>query len=135
MVSLRHVEKKKQERPKGKSQGQQGGASGGGPTAGTQAAAGGSQSQSNGKDHKHEGETVNTEIRATKKKIEILDGETVVAVYSKENKSWTFKTDTITVEAKNKLTLKCSNGETDIWGKPIKFNGGGPSVQPFTIPG
>lgn len=126
MVSLRHVEKKKQERPKGKSQGGQGGDSGGGATAGTLAESGGGQS--NGKDHKHEGETVNTEVRATKNKIEILDGETVVAVYSKQDKSWTFT-------AKNKLTVRCSDGPTEIWGKPIKFNGGGPSTQPFEVPG
>ena len=134
MVSLRHVNKKKQERPKGKSESSEGGDSGG-ASAGTRAAEGGGGDQSNGKDHKHEGETVNTEIRATKKKIEILDGETVVAVYNKEDKSWTFKTDKITVEAKNELTLKCSDGKTDIWGKPINFNGGGPTVPPFTVPG
>lgn len=136
MVSLRHVEKKKQERPKAKDQGGDQGQGGGAAGAQTRAESGGSSGgQSNGKDHKHEGESVNTEVRCTAKKIEILDGDTVVGVYDKQAKSWTFKTDKITVEAKNELTLKCSDGKTDIWGKPINFNGGGPSTQPFTIPG
>jgi hypothetical protein len=119
MVSLRHVEKKKQERPKG--QQQQGGS--------------GSSDQSNGKDHKHEGETVNTEIRATKKDIQILDGETVVAKYDKESGTWTFTSKNITLTAQEKMILKCSDGPTEIWGKPIKFNGGGTSTTPFEVPG
>jgi phage gp45-like len=134
MVSLRHVNKKKQERPKAQSGGDQAGGNGG-ASAGTRAASDGGGGQSNGKDHKHEGESVNTEVRCTKNKVEIYDGDTVVAVYNKQEKSWTFKTDKITVEAKNELTLKCSDGKTDIWGKPINFNGGGPTTPPFTVPG
>ncbi|MCA1452830.1 phage baseplate assembly protein [Bradyrhizobium sp. BRP22] len=120
MVSLRHVQKKKQERKKS---GQGGG---GGASAGTRE--GGQQQAANHEDYKHEGETVNTEVRATKNKIEILDGETVVATYDKQAKSWTF-------ESANKMTIKCSGGPTEIWGKPIKFNGGGTSTQPFEVPG
>ena len=124
MVSIRHVEKKKQDRPK---RGGNNGSSGGGSGA-----SGGGQSA---KDYKHEGETVNTEIRATKKDIQILDGETVVGRYDKASGTWTFTSKNITVTASDHLTLECTGGTTDIKGKPIKFNGGGPSTPPFTVPG
>jgi phage gp45-like len=108
MVSLRHVNKKKQERPKGKSQDQQGGESGGGggASAGTLAAEGGGGDQSNGKDHKHEGESVNTEVRATKNKIEIFDKDQVVAVYNREDGKWTFTSKNITLQAENDILIK-----------------------------
>ncbi|MET3969090.1 phage baseplate assembly protein [Bradyrhizobium sp. S3.9.1] len=128
MVSLRHVMKKKQERGSVGGSGS-GGGSGGGAT---RAAAGGSQSKS---DHKHEGEEVNTEVRATKKKIEIFDKDTAVATYDRQSGTWTFKSKNITMEASDKMILKCTNGPTEIWGKPIKFNGGGPSSPPFEVPG
>jgi len=124
MVSIRHVEKKKQDRPK---RGGNNGSSGGGSGA-----SGGGQSA---KDYKHEGETVNTEIRATKKDIQILDGDTVVGRYDKASGTWTFTSKNITVTASDHLTLECTGGTTDIKGKPIKFNGGGPSTPPFTVPG
>jgi len=128
MVSLRHVEKKKQDRPKKNQTGD----------------------QSNGKDHKHEGETVNTEIRATKKDIQILDGDTVVARYEKSSGQWTFtskkikieatdtmeiKAKTMTIEATQALTIRSSQDVLDLFGKPIKLNGGGPSTPPFQVPG
>jgi hypothetical protein len=136
MVSLRHVEKKKQDRPKrgGGGQSGSGGGSGGGAGAGTLDASSASGGQS-AQDYKHEGETVNTEIRATKKDIQILDGETVVARYDKASGTWTFTSKNITLTASDHMTLKCSNGPCDIWGKPINFNGGGPSTPPFTVPG
>jgi len=86
-VSIRHVEKKKQERPK---RGQQGssGASGGGASAGTQAASGQGGSQS--KDHKHEGESVNNEMRVSKKRIEFRTGDNVVGYYDKASSTWCF---------------------------------------------
>jgi phage gp45-like len=136
MVSLRHVEKKKQDRPKrgsGAQSGEGGADGGGGASAGTLAESGGSGGQK--QDYKHEGETVNTEIRATKKDIQILDGETVVARYEKSTGTWTFTSKNITLTASDHMTLKCSNGPCDIWGKPINFNGGGPSTTPFTVPG
>ena len=72
-ASLRHVVKKKQERPK----------SGG---------AGGAQQsqQSQDQDFKHEGESVNTEVRTTAKRIEFRVGDTVVGYYDKENSRWVF---------------------------------------------
>jgi hypothetical protein len=138
MVSLRHVEKKKQERPKRGGGGQSGngsgsgGASGGGVSA--RADSGGSSSGS-AQDYKHEGETVNTEIRATKKDIQILDGETVVGRYDKASGTWTFSSKTITLTASDSMTVECKNGTLDLKGKPIKFNGGGPETPPFQVPG
>lgn len=91
MVSLRHVEKKKQDRPKRGGGGQgQGGGQGGGASAGTLAdsgSAGGGQSSS--KDFKHEGETVNNEVRVTKGKVEIYTGDKTIAVYDKQSNVWT----------------------------------------------
>jgi Gp45 protein len=136
MVSLRHVEKKKQDRPKrgGGGQSGSGGGSSGGAGAGTLDSSSGGSGQS-AKDYKHEGETVNTEIRATKKDIQILDGETVVAKYDKGSGTWAFTSKHITLTASDSMTVECSNGALDIKGKPIKFNGGGPSTPPFTVPG
>jgi phage gp45-like len=89
-VSVRHVEKKKQER---KSQ-QQGGSSqggGGGASAGTLATSGSSGSSGQSKqDFKHEGETVNTEIRVTKGRIEFRSGDKVVGYYDKGSSTWVF---------------------------------------------
>jgi phage gp45-like len=131
MVSLRHVEKKKQERPKKQQGDQQQGQSG--ATPGTLAEAGGGQSS--GKDHKHEGETVNTEIRATKKDIQILDGDTVVARYTRSTGEWHFTSKKMKFEAENTFEIRCKEGPLDLWGKPINFNGGGPTTPPFTVPG
>ena len=103
-------------------------------------------------DHVHEGkkDQVNTEIRASAKKIEILDGETVIAVYTKEDKSWKFSgfkkldievdeeitvtSPKVTVEATDSMLIECT-AVLDIKGKPINFNGGGPTIPPFTVPG
>lgn len=120
MVSLRHVEKKKEERGN-VGQGGEGGNEGMTPTQYAEV-------QKKRQNYKHEGETVNTEIRATKNKIEILDGTTVVAVYDKSAKSWTFT-------AQSKITIRCEGGPTEIWGKPIKFNGGGNASDPFEVKG
>lgn len=75
-VSVRHVEKKKQDRPKrgGGQQGQSGGQSS-------------SQSQQN---FKHEGESVNLEMRVSKKRIEFRSGDTVVGYYDKASSTWVF---------------------------------------------
>lgn len=143
MVSLRHVEKKKQQRQRGQQGVGQGGGSGGGSgvsisqfdATGGSGSTGGSQTQPGAKDFKHEGETVNTEIRATKKDIQILDGTTVVAKYDKQTGAWTFTSKKITLTASESMTLECTGGPLDIKGKPIKFNGGGPDSPPFQIPG
>lgn len=126
MVSLRHVTKEKQSRE--------------------------IKEGEDPEEHVHEGKAdqVNTEIRATAKKIEILDGETVIAVYSKEDKSWKFsgfnKLDIevdeeitvtapkVTVEATDSMLIECM-GELNLKGKPLHVNGGGPIIPPFTVPG
>jgi phage gp45-like len=89
-VSVRHVEKKKQERPKRGSQSQGGGQSGGGgASAGTLASTGQSGGQKK-EDFKHEGESVNNEMRVSKKRIEFRSGDDVVGYYDKASKTWCF---------------------------------------------
>jgi hypothetical protein len=86
-VSVRHVEKEKQKRP-GLSGSSGSGSSGGGASAATLAASGGSISSS--QDFKHEGQSVNLEMRVSKKRIEFRSGEDVVGYYDKQAKRWSF---------------------------------------------
>ena len=87
MVSLRHVNKPKQQRPSQQSSG----SSGGGASAGTlDASSGGASGGQSAQDYKHEGESVNHEVRVTKGKIEFYSGDTVVGYYDKENSKWAF---------------------------------------------
>jgi hypothetical protein len=92
MVSLRHVNKQKQERPsRGGGGDQSGSGSSGGGGAGTLVAgqyASGSDQQS--KDYKHEGESVNHEVRVTKGRIEFRSGDAVVGYYDGQSKKWSF---------------------------------------------
>ncbi|MET3995995.1 hypothetical protein ABID65_007667 [Bradyrhizobium sp. S3.9.2] len=136
MVSLRHVTKKKQDREKGgtpEKNLQTWADAGVDITRLTPEERAEKASAPNHEDYKHEGEEVNTEVRSTKNKVEILDGENVVAVYDKQAKSWTFTctkmeincSDTMKIDVKNKLDIK---------GHPIVFNDGGPSTPPFQIP-
>lgn len=81
-VSLRHVEKKKQERKK--SAGSQGG---GGQSAQSLQSTQGQQQQ---QDFKHEGESVNLEVRVSKARIEFRSGDDVVGYYDKSSKTWCF---------------------------------------------
>ena len=74
MVSMRHVEKSKQPRPKG-------------------------NGSTEGADHKHEGETVNTEVRCTKGRIEFRAGEKVVGFYDVAADTWHFLSKIIIHEA------------------------------------
>jgi len=67
-ISLAHVEKKKQDRKKGKKQ-QQAGGQGGGSDGGQSGQSGQSGGQ---KDYLHEGDSVNTEVRLTKKRIQFF---------------------------------------------------------------
>ena len=70
-VSVRHVVKKTQDRPK----------RGGGQQSG---------SSSSPQDFKHEGETVNTEVRFSKKNLEFRTGDNVVASHDKDAAKWEF---------------------------------------------
>jgi phage gp45-like len=96
MVSLRHVEKKKQERGK---IGNQGGAAAKQDTGGLafqrltpeQQAAEDKKKE----DFKHEGETVNTEVRCTKNRIEFRAGDKVVGYYDVKEDKWFFTSKTI----------------------------------------
>jgi phage gp45-like len=89
MVSIRHVQKKKQQR-KGMSGSKSSGGSGGigSAMAEPQAATGGKQQSK--QDYKHEGDTVNTEMRVTAGRIEFRSGDTVVGYYDKQSKTWCF---------------------------------------------
>jgi phage gp45-like len=78
MVSLRHVVKAKQER------GKVGDANPKVMSAQEQAA-----SDQKKADYKHEGDTVNTEVRCTASKVEIYAGTTAVATYDKGANTWT----------------------------------------------
>jgi phage gp45-like len=83
MVSIRHVEKEMQtHKIEQKAQGQQ---------------QSGQQQQK--EKYKHEGKSVNTEVRLTKGRIEFRDGDEVVGYYDKQAKKWWFKGNTIEHEA------------------------------------
>jgi phage gp45-like len=95
MVSLRHVNKKMQTHKIEKSQSSSGGSSGGG-SAGAQAtqqdASGGSSSSSGNQQqekYKHEGDSVNTEVRCTASHVEIYSGDKLVGLYDKGSDTWT----------------------------------------------
>ena len=80
-VSIRHVEKQKQQRKQSQQgQGGQLGGAGGGGAGG----AGGQQQQ----DYKHEGDSVNTETRFSKGRIEHRTGTTPVGHFDKDAKEY-----------------------------------------------
>lgn len=101
-------------------------------------------------DHVHEGkpDQVNTEIEFSAKNIKIRDGETVIAVYSKEDKSWKLSgfnkldievdeeihmtSPKVTIESTDEMLIECQ-GEFNLKGKPLHVNGGGPVIPPFTV--
>jgi phage gp45-like len=63
-------------------------------------------------DHKHEGETVNLEVRCTSGRIEFRDGNDVVGYYDKAGKKWFFTGTDIEHVASNSIktsSLKTSN--------------------------
>jgi phage gp45-like len=84
-VSVRHVEKQKQERKKNTGGDQSGS---GGAAAGTQADSSGGQSGGQQQDFQHEGQSVNNEMRVSKKRIEFRTGDTVVGYYDKQAATW-----------------------------------------------
>ena len=99
MVSLRHVEKKKQERQKP-------GGSGGGQDGGGGAVAFADSGQGQTPDHsnyKHEGDSVNHEVRVTKKRIEFRSGDKVVGYYDKEADTWFFTAKVIHAKATSEV--------------------------------
>jgi phage gp45-like len=84
-VSIRHVEKQKQQRQQSMAQGGAE-AQAMGPVAW---AAKQAQIQQSHSDFKHEGDSVNTEVRVAKSKISFYDGATEVGNYDKTKQRWT----------------------------------------------
>jgi hypothetical protein len=95
IISIRHVVKKRQPRKSKKLQQSQQQQAGGGNTgqpqrfeiapladSGSGGAGGGSSN------YKHEGDSVNVEIRLSSKKIEYYDGEKKIGHYDKDKKQW-----------------------------------------------
>jgi phage gp45-like len=83
MASLRHVNKKMQTHKIEKKKPAEAGSPGAAPTQ--HAAAGGGQSQEK---YKHEGDSVNTEVRVTAKRIEFYSGDKLVGHYDKTGNVW-----------------------------------------------
>jgi uncharacterized FlaG/YvyC family protein len=83
-VSVRHVEKKKQKRPTQKDFKERE------TWTVEQLAAQEDQDRQERENHKHEGESINTEMRTTKKRIEFRSGDNVVGYYDKDASRWVF---------------------------------------------
>ena len=91
-ASLRHVTKKMQTHKIEDSQQQSSSNGGGSPQATQQATNGGGSSGGQQQEkYKHEGDSVNTEVRCTKDRIEFRSGDTVVGYYDKSSDTWYFK--------------------------------------------
>ena len=101
-VSLRHVQKNKQKRPPAAQQAAQ---------------------HNGGGDYKHEGETVNMEIRATKNRIEFCAGDTVVGYYDKPSTTWVL-TGKVKLGAEN-ATKKATIEGDELSEKVFMVGGGG----------
>jgi phage gp45-like len=125
MVSLRHVNKKMQTHKIEKQQSSSGdGASGGAQAATRDASSGGGQQQK--EKYKHEGDTVNTEVRNTSDKIEFYaPGDKMVGSYDKKAKRWFLDVDgagSCTFEMlADKITLKMGGSSIEITSGNIKL--------------
>ena len=135
-VSLRHVQKKKQDRSKG-----------GSPAANlkTWRDAGHDISRfsaeeraqaeraPNHEDYKHEGDTVNTEVRANKSKVEFRTGDTAVGHYDKDAKEWQL---TSSGDDSKSVKVTDNHAHIKIGGNSIFVDSGGCwSTQPIQIKG
>jgi phage gp45-like len=102
-VSMRHVEKEMQtHKIEKKQQSQQGG----GASAAQQAATGGQQQKEK---YKHEGKTVNTEVRCTKDRIEFRAGDKVFGYFEKSSEKWNFNGKTAEHDFSGDFTRKANN--------------------------
>jgi phage gp45-like len=128
MVSLRHVSKKMQTHKIDKQQDQSssgGGSSG--PSAQQLDASGGSSSGGQQQQkYKHEGDSVNTEVRNSKDKIEFYaPGDKMVGSYDKAKKRWFLDVDgagSCTFEMlSDKITLKMGGSSIEITSGNIKL--------------
>jgi len=67
------------------------------------------------KEHPHEGETVNLEVRATSSRIEFRSGNDVVGYYDKSSKTWNFVGDKI-VLVSEKVMLGDDDAKDKVYG-------------------
>jgi phage gp45-like len=114
-ASLRHVEKSQQQKP-GAVKNQQ--------EAQTQ--------QTQQENYKHEGDSVNTEVRSTKTRIEFRAGDTVVGYYDKAASKWAFIGDVyLGSETANKpIEVQAASGDAyaDVTGKKVFATPGSPAT-------
>jgi hypothetical protein len=64
------------------------------------------QQQQKKEEKKHEGDSVNTEVRFTKDRIEFRAGDAVVGYYEKSSETWFFKGKIAKMEFSNKIEQK-----------------------------
>jgi phage gp45-like len=141
MVSLRHVEKKKQERKPqvpAKTQREVAAMSALDRRVYVNALAQQAKDDQAKQDHKHEGDTVNTELRVTKKKIEFRNGDEVVADHEKSSNKWNFKGKEHHVTSSDKHTV--TSNQVGITGSTVAINGatsinGSPVATTATLQG
>lgn len=88
-VSVRHVQKQKQKRPQSKQQSGSGSSSTSSGASSRDTTSGGTSGQGQ-QDYKHEGESVNNEMRVSAGRIEFRSGDTVVGYYDKQSATWCF---------------------------------------------
>ena len=119
-VSLRHVNKKMQTHKIEKKQdGGSGSGGGASPQATQQAAAGGAVGGQQQEKYKHEGDSVNTEVRTTTDTIEFYaPGDKKVGLYDKKAKRWLFDADgsnNCTLEMlADKITVKIGGSSIEL---------------------
>jgi phage gp45-like len=127
MVSLRHVNKKMQTHKIDKKQDQSSSGGSSGPSAQQLDASGGSSSGGQQQEkYKHEGDSVNTEVRNSKDKIEFYaPGDKMVGSYDKSKKRWFLDVDgagSCTFEMlADKITLKMGGSSIEITSGNIKL--------------
>jgi phage gp45-like len=121
MVSLRHVSKKMQTHKIEKKQDGGGGSGGGsGPSAQQLAAGSTGGGQQQEEKYKHEGDSVNTEVRCTKDRIEFRAGDTVFGYFEASTQTWYLKGKIAQMEFTDKISEKVGSSEIEI--KPVIVN-------------
>jgi hypothetical protein len=134
-VSLRHVVKKKQSRDQGNPQANLKSWADAGVDLNKLSADELAEKASapNNEDYKHEGDTVNTEVRANKSKVEFRTGDTAVGHYDKDAKEWQL---TSSGDASKSVVVTDQHAHIKIGGNSIFVDSGGCwSTQPIQIKG
>jgi len=121
-ASLRHVNKKMQTH---KIEKKQDGQSGGG-AAGVQALEGEGSGGGTGQQekYKHEGDSVNTEVRCTKDRIEFRAGDNVVGYYEASSETWFLKGKIATMEFSDHIESKAPKVNVDVSDRFQTYGGG-----------